>query len=143
METIEDVHAWLKSDGFKIFCELKHGPIGEVLALLADGCVSRSKAAEAIAELLVGRTPALPKTDGSEFAEYETPGETVRELHRRIAELEAALNERTQERDALAVVCAKLYEFLTPEQKRFGQVPDITTVLLRYRDNIERGEVQP
>lgn len=85
---------WLHSFGFSVYVELRHGPIGEVLSMLADGVISRSKAAEAIAELMVGGTPRLPDDRLSEFGEDEMPGEVVRKLR--------------EERDALAAALARI-----------------------------------
>jgi len=81
---------WLRTFGFNVYVTLKHGDVGHVLALLQDGDISRSKAAEAIAELLVGNEPALPESDGDTFGEDEMPREVVAALRSRVAELEAA-----------------------------------------------------
>jgi len=72
-----NIQEWLASDGFKIFCELKHGPVGNVLTLLQDGRISRGKAAEAIAELLKGQKPRLPDPAPAAFADDEIPSDVV------------------------------------------------------------------
>jgi len=76
----EQAKAQLDAIELRVYCDLKHGPIGEVLSMLADGCISRGKAAEAIAQIMVGRTPVLPGDHLSEFAEDENPGEVVKAL---------------------------------------------------------------
>lgn len=103
---IEETKDWLKSDGFRIYCELKHGPIGEVLAMLADGTISRSRAAEAIGELMTGMEPRLPENRLSEFGEDELPGETVRGLRQEVRRLR-------EDRE-------RLKWFLTKEHSDFG-----------------------
>lgn len=78
---------WLKSWGFGLFAVLKHGPIGEVLALLQDGWISRGKAAEAMAEIMLGNTPNLPERKSSAFDDLEIPCDVVNELRRCAFEL--------------------------------------------------------
>lgn len=84
--------SWLKTFGFRVFCELKHGDVGIVLSLLQEGDISRGKAAEAIVELLAGNKPPLPALNGNTFGEDDFPSETVAKLR---AEL-AAANERAE-----------------------------------------------
>lgn len=78
---------WLKSWGFGLFAVLKHGPIGEVLALLQDGWISRGKAAEAMAEIMLGNTPNLPERKSSAFDDLDIPCDVVNELRRCAFEL--------------------------------------------------------
>ena len=78
---------WLKSWGFGLFAVLKHGPIGEVLTLLQDGWISRGKAAEAMAEIMLGNTPNLPERKSSAFDDLEIPCDVVNELRRSAFEL--------------------------------------------------------
>ena len=90
-DAAEAMKEWLKTFGFKVFCELKHGDIGFVLSLLQEGDISRGKAAEAIAELLVGSEPQLPKLQGNTFGEDDFPSGTVAKLRAREERLRKAL----------------------------------------------------
>lgn len=115
------VKSWLKTFGFKVYAELKHGDVGFVLSLLQEGDISRGKAAEAIAELLVGGKPPLPALIGNTFGEDDFPSETVTKLR---AELAAARNsvcagmarevkleaELAAERESKAVLAAALVD---------------------------------
>lgn len=106
---------WLKTFGHKVYGNLKHGEVGFVLSLLQEGEISRGKAAEAIAELLVGNEPLLPVLQGNTFGDDEFPAETVARLR---ADLAAA-----QEQNA--ALAAK----------------QLATELLSRAGAIERGEV--
>lgn len=83
---------WLKTFGFKVFATLKHDEVGYVLSLLQAGDISRGKAAEAIAELLVGNEPPLPQLVDDMCGEDDLPREIVNSLRSQVAELTAALN---------------------------------------------------
>lgn len=89
----EAMKRWLKTFGFKVFCELKQGPIWYTLLLLQEGDISRGKAAETIAELLVGNDPDLPGVVSKTFDEDEFPSETVAKLRAREEKLRRALEE--------------------------------------------------
>jgi len=82
---------WLKTFGFKVFCELKHNEVGFVLSLLQCGDISRGKAAEAIAELLVGNEPPLPQLVDDVFGEDDLPREVVNTLRAALRETREAL----------------------------------------------------
>lgn len=88
----EAMKRWLKTFGFKVFCELKQGPIWYTLLLLQEGDISRGKAAETIAELLVGNDPDLPGVVSKTFDEDEFPSETVAKLRAREEKLRRALD---------------------------------------------------
>ncbi len=83
---------WLKTFGFQVYVTLNHGEVGYVLSLLQAGDITRGKAAEAIAELLVGNEPPLPQFVGDVFGEDDLPREAVGQLKQRIVELEARLD---------------------------------------------------
>lgn len=71
---------WLKSPVFQTFVDLKHGIVGDVLCALQEGEISRSKAAECLAEIAHGATEVrLPRYRGY-FAEDETPVEKCERL---------------------------------------------------------------
>lgn len=155
---------WLETFGFRVFCALKHGKVGFVLSLLQEGDISRGKAAEAIAELLVGNEPILPKLQGNTFGEDDFPSETVANLRAELAAerekytecstaLDLAITERDQyaedaererekretaerQRDEMAAALKEAQNWFTPEQMRFGNPPSVHTAdaILAARD---------
>ena len=103
---------WLKTFGHKVYCELKHGDVGFVLLLLQEGEISRGKAAEAIAELLVGNKPLLPTFDGGTFAGDETPSKVVAALKQRAEAAEAekrkAIQKWCEQRRRVLELCGEV-----------------------------------
>lgn len=87
VKSSDAMRQWLASDGFAIFCELKHGPVGLILTMLQDGRISRGRAAEAIAELLVAEQRPLPAAALPEFADDEIPAEVCARLRRALTKI--------------------------------------------------------
>ena len=83
---------WLKTFGFQVYATLKHGDVGYVLSLLQSGDISKGKAAEAIAELLVGNEPPLPQLIDDTFGEGDLPREIVATLRTVLRETREALH---------------------------------------------------
>lgn len=125
---------WLKTFGFKVYRELKQGDVGFVLSLLQSGEITRSRAAEAIAELLTGAEPLLPQFEGDVFAEDEMPRETVARLREAVRELREAL---AMQRNDIAYA----WEHRPDERLRFcelqyglGEIHELDAVLARTAD---------
>jgi len=84
-EATQSFHA---SPAFDTYCDLKFGDFGKILSALQDGLISRSKAAEALAELMHGGKPSFAAGDPA-FAEDEFPCEVVTALRAQLAKAEA------------------------------------------------------
>ena len=104
---------WLKTYGFKVYCALKHGEVGFVLSLLQAGDISRGRAAEAIAELLVGSEPQLPELVDDVYGEDELPRDVVTVLRASNARL----------REALESVAEDVCSYLCPSTWKTGHKP--------------------
>lgn len=122
---------WLKSWGFGLFAVLKHGPIGEVLSLLQDGWISRGKAAEAMAEIMLGNKPNLPENKSSAFDDLDIPGDVVNTLRRCAFELSndkdmalGKLDQALTERDTARAEAAMLREALKQADDAFEKIHD-------------------
>lgn len=130
---------WLKTFGHKVYCNLKHGDVGFVLSLLQEGEISRGKAAEAIAELLVGNEPRLPLLIGNTFGEDEFAAETVTNLR---AELAAAKQEKIDERRKGAVWAREYIAKAFEQWNEPIRATVIRSLATEMDAAIERGEVE-
>ena len=134
---------WFKTFGFAVYAELRHGPIGAVLTLLQSGDISRGKAAEAIAELLVGGNPVLPPYIDDTFGDDDIPREVVAKLReerdafveRAVASWRKEVDAMREERDSIAAALDGSKN--CPKCNGFGYVDDGRSRIYYETDSAE------
>ncbi len=78
----ESMQNWFNSPAFPTYCQLKEGVAGKVLWLLQNGQITRSKAAEVLAESFHGADPsdALPEIEYHVLPDDVIPAQAYEEL---------------------------------------------------------------
>jgi hypothetical protein len=96
-----EMRQWLDSPAFKTFVDLKYGIVGDVLASLQDGEISRGRAAECLAEIAHGAAEVrIPKSQGF-FGEDEFPIERVKQAESECDTLKRDLADALAQRETL------------------------------------------